>query len=357
MKEYILRHQQKRRPIKFNQSLYVNFMQGGDETIVTFPPIVLVTSQHEVYQDTDVDELMETCAQQLGERIVNYEGTGSGWVIDELIWLDTTIWHLDPLRGESYIPLPSWIKNTKCVVNVRNQDNECFRHSLMAALYVDKVTIHRDRVNSYASFYNEDDAPDFTGLQYPLKIVDIRKFEANNPDISVNVYGAVTTKVVSAGIAISPIINPNPESETVDDNAEGDVEIMVGDDEKCEATMSGSEDESESEEEETGEDREFINDDFEDAEGESFYRQLDATLTSQAVPANADMGDDDDDDDDDENCNVEVKTLQDKDVKSRGGYIYPLRIAPEIRKDRHVNLLCIEDPDNKYMLNSFLHLH
>ena len=99
-------------------SIFVDFMQATDESIVTFPPVVLVTDQMEVYQDTDVDELLKKCAVELGDRIVSYKGNGSGWVVDKLIWLDTTIWRLDPLRGDSFIPLPKWIKNTRCVVNV-----------------------------------------------------------------------------------------------------------------------------------------------------------------------------------------------------------------------------------------------
>ena len=66
-------------------------MQATDESIVTFPPVVLVTDQMEVYHDTDVDELLTKCAVALGDRIVSYEGNGSGWVVDKLIWLDTTI--------------------------------------------------------------------------------------------------------------------------------------------------------------------------------------------------------------------------------------------------------------------------
>ena len=118
MRDYILRYQRARKPIKFNMSIHIDFMQATDESIVTFPPVVLVTDQQEVYQDTDVEELLKMCATQLGDRIVSYEGNGSGWVVDKLIWLDTTVWRVDPLRGESFILLPKWIRNTLSVVNV-----------------------------------------------------------------------------------------------------------------------------------------------------------------------------------------------------------------------------------------------
>ena len=199
MRDYILRYQRARKPIKFNMAIHVDFMQATDESIVTFPPVVLVTDQQEVYQDTDVEELLKTCAEQLGDRIVSYEGNGSGWVVDKLIWLDTTAWLLEPLRGGSFIPLPTWIRNTLCVVNVQNNDDECYRHSVMAALYDGGHDKHR--VGSYTHFYTEEDAPNFDGLEYPLRIKDIRKFEAKNPKISVHVYGAVTTATAAAAIS------------------------------------------------------------------------------------------------------------------------------------------------------------
>ena len=82
MRDNIRRYQRRRKPIKFNMSIFVDFMQATDESIVTFPPVVLVTDQMEVYQDTDVDELLKKCAVALGDRIVSYEGNGSGWVVD-----------------------------------------------------------------------------------------------------------------------------------------------------------------------------------------------------------------------------------------------------------------------------------
>ena len=78
MQNYILRYQRRQEPIKLNMSIHLDFMQATDESIVTFPPVVLVTDQQEVYQDTNVNELLKTCATQLDNRIMSYEGNGSG---------------------------------------------------------------------------------------------------------------------------------------------------------------------------------------------------------------------------------------------------------------------------------------
>ena len=123
MREYLERYQRARRPIKFNMSLHIEFVQATDDTIVTSPPVVLVTPQHEVYAATDINSVLSDCVKQLDDRIVEFEGNGSGWVVNRLLLLDTTAWRLDPLRGRSSHDLPEWIRNTHCVINPQNADN------------------------------------------------------------------------------------------------------------------------------------------------------------------------------------------------------------------------------------------
>ena len=188
MKDKIVRYRSARRAAKFNRSIHVMFHQAKDESIQTIPSVVLVTEMFEVYQDTDVDAVLKTCSEQLQNRIVAFEGLGSGWVLETLEEMDTTIWTLDPLRAETYHPHSRWISSTRCVVNVRNEDNECFRHAVMAGLYTPEQNGHR--VSSYKPYYEQEDAPMFQ-LTYPAKLRDIAKFERDNEakDISVHVYG------------------------------------------------------------------------------------------------------------------------------------------------------------------------
>ena len=116
----------------------------------------------------------------------------------------------------------------------------------------------KQRVSSYTRFYDENDAPLFDGLDYPLRITDITKFEKNNPRISVNVYGEVTTNSFSAAIStLSKIIEEEEEEEEEEDQDED----QENQEKEGESTMSASDYESDSEDEETEEDRAFINND------------------------------------------------------------------------------------------------
>ena len=52
---------------------------------------------------------------------------GSGWVLVKIInvTLHTADW--DPLNAGSYIELPTFLKNKNAIINMKNQDHECFK--------------------------------------------------------------------------------------------------------------------------------------------------------------------------------------------------------------------------------------
>ena len=147
------------------------------------------------FMPTDIEDLLREASKQLQNRVGNYEGTGSGWIISNLVALDTTVWQLDPLRASTYHPLSAWIQNTKCVINVQILDEKFFKYAVLADLY--NVPRDPQRVSSYTSFEVKENVPDFSTLKFPVTLRSIGKFEERN-DISVNVY-AVEEKERKAG--------------------------------------------------------------------------------------------------------------------------------------------------------------
>ena len=41
----------------------------------------------------------------------------------------------DPLRGSSYFELPDKVKNSGACINIKNEDNECFKYCVQCVLY------------------------------------------------------------------------------------------------------------------------------------------------------------------------------------------------------------------------------
>ena len=120
-----------RRAVKFNISLHVIFKKAADSSLVSDSSAVLVSEQMDLYEDTDINELLKRTAAQLVNRIESHEMTESDWIVSVLKELDTTVWQLNPLRASTYHPLPRWIQNKKAVRNIRNNDM-CFKWSIFA---------------------------------------------------------------------------------------------------------------------------------------------------------------------------------------------------------------------------------
>ena len=92
------------------------------------------------------------------------------------------------MRCGTFIPLPKTIANRGACINVQNDDDMCFKWSVLSGLvHLRGVQIHNsNRVQEYARYENEFNL-DFTGLQFPMDPMHVPKFEKQN-DISVNVY-------------------------------------------------------------------------------------------------------------------------------------------------------------------------
>ena len=83
MKAIIIKHLHKHtRRLKFTMSIHVIFQKGYDPEEKSEPPVVLTTSPYTVYLDTDLDQWLDDAANELYQLIEEYEGFGSGWVID-----------------------------------------------------------------------------------------------------------------------------------------------------------------------------------------------------------------------------------------------------------------------------------
>ena len=118
MKEQVIKFLKKQHALNFNMSLHINFEKATDASIITDPPVVLVSEQREVYEDTDVDETLKITTEQLIDRIETYEMNGSRWIISRLMALDATLWLLDALRGSTFHQLPEWIRSKRAVRNI-----------------------------------------------------------------------------------------------------------------------------------------------------------------------------------------------------------------------------------------------
>ena len=80
--------------------------------------------------------------------------------------------------------LPKWIVSRKVVINPKNNDEECFKWAIIAALHHEDFK-QNPEIISLLKYY--EDQYNWNGLQFLLAIQKIGKFEEKNLGIAVNV--------------------------------------------------------------------------------------------------------------------------------------------------------------------------
>ena len=86
-----------------------------------------------------------------------------------------------PLRAGSYLLLPKEVRAKKAIVNAHNEDNDCLRWSLRAALFL--VDKDPQRATKYPLNVNLN----FKGVDAPTPLSQITRVE-NQTNLSINVY-------------------------------------------------------------------------------------------------------------------------------------------------------------------------
>ena len=108
----------------------------------------------------------------------------SGWRFEEVIRLEIHTVDYKPMKGESYIPLPNFIMRKKAIINMENKDDKCFLWSVLR--YLHPVQKNVSRINDLREYKND---LNFKGINFPVKLKDIQKFENQNSGLpGINVF-------------------------------------------------------------------------------------------------------------------------------------------------------------------------
>ena len=91
----------------------------------------------------------------------------------------------EPLGGSSYIPLPAFLAAKKKIINLKNENDECFKWSTTRAL--NPVENHPECIDR--NLRETSMVLKWEGLKFPVNLSDINKFENNNSSIFANVFG------------------------------------------------------------------------------------------------------------------------------------------------------------------------
>ena len=138
-----------------------------------------------VLEATNIDELYKKSTDQILEFFDTFQNNGSGWVFKSIVSLEIHTVKYQPLSGSSYIPLPKYLADKKAMINLKNDDQQCFKWAVTRA--VNPVEKNAERIDK--KLRAKADTLNWDGITFPTPLSEIDKFERNNPSVSVNVVG------------------------------------------------------------------------------------------------------------------------------------------------------------------------
>ena len=166
------------------QCLMVKYLDGEE---ITRDTRWVASQLMQANNSGELEKKVGEAITRITEKIPELEAkNGSMWVFKQVMRIDMHVGRYKPLKGSSYVELPLALKNKYCIVNVKNEDNECFKWAVLSALY--PVKKDACRVSKYKNIEH-----DLKFTQFPMLLSDIPKFENMN-DISINVHGCDVRK-------------------------------------------------------------------------------------------------------------------------------------------------------------------
>jgi len=135
-----------------------------------------------LFNDIEIGSVLKAVCDQIINNNSNFVREKSGLVIDQVLRASINFAKHNPLAGSSFEDLPTFVKNKKSVINVKNKDQRCFGYAILSALH--PVEKHAQRPSKYEGYFFEHN---LANIIYPVEYPRIPAIE-DIIKINVNLY-------------------------------------------------------------------------------------------------------------------------------------------------------------------------
>ena len=139
------------------------------------------------------EKLIMSILQKYQDNLQN-KMKGSDFIFNGINYLYYDLNRITISKGGSYIESPKWLKDKKCTINKKNNDNKYFQYAATLALNINSIDKHHQRITKIKPLidnYNWND------INFPAIKKDWNKFELDNKNVALNIlYVPFNTKKV-----------------------------------------------------------------------------------------------------------------------------------------------------------------
>ena len=85
-------------------------------------------------ENNNSNKLFSKMKETVLESLAKFQRQRCNWIFHSVLSLDLHTVKYEPLDGSSYIPLPVFLAAEKAIINLRNEDDKCFKMAITRAL-------------------------------------------------------------------------------------------------------------------------------------------------------------------------------------------------------------------------------
>jgi hypothetical protein len=139
-----------------------------------------------ILREDEVNEVIVMALEQIKNKIDSLNNNESYFQFVKVNNVDFKLREYKPLSGSSYIDLPQWIKSKKACINIKNEDDKCFKYCMLYHKYQNEIKDNPQELYQYHKYLSLKDY-DFSNINSPVETDDIKKFCKQN-NLSINLY-------------------------------------------------------------------------------------------------------------------------------------------------------------------------
>ena len=153
------------------------------------PEEIIIGSETEEVAENLIMSILQKYQDNLQNKM-----KGSHFIFNGFNYLYYDLNRITISKGGSYIESPKWLKDKKCTINQKNNDDKCFQYAATLALNFNYIDKHHQRISKIKPFINNYNWND---INFPAAKKDWNKFEVNNKNVALNVlYVPFNTKKI-----------------------------------------------------------------------------------------------------------------------------------------------------------------
>ena len=127
-----------------------------------------------IINNVEIPKALQLSKQQILKMVAQWISEGSGWTIQSVDNHYLNIVQYQPTKGSSYIKLPQELRNgKKGLINIKNEDNECFRWCHIRCLNPQDKDPQRIKKSDKEYIKKLD----YSGIEFPVTTEQYNKIE------------------------------------------------------------------------------------------------------------------------------------------------------------------------------------